>query len=1010
MAQLNRISLVSLIALGLAMPAMAQNTTPAGPQTAPQAPPEDEKDTRAGRDVVVVTAQKREETVQDIAVAVTAITDEMRDQIGLTTVQDYTNFAPGLSYSTANDRLGMRGVTRTSNNFGIRSGISNYVDGVYFSSAIPASREPIFVERVEVVRGPQGTLYGRDSIGGALNVITKRPTEEFEGQVNMQYGSLDTIGVAGTFAGPITDWMRYRVGYSRQAQNEGYFTNYSGETSEGGRKDDTYIEGQLEFDIGDDLDLWVRAGSLNWDVRYGAPGARTSADDPYPYNTRFFNSTAELGPNGWAGLIAPSRTQVGSQSTNPALTDPNGFNTSFSNYAKLSPTSELAVEAVWHAPAFDIKYLGGYVWYNYDLEQDQDGTAVKSFTCTTALCGSPTFNNRVVSSDRVSTYVENRGWYSNELNFLSTWDGPLQVVAGLYQYQENYNQLVYVTQLDNPGGAIRDFGSTQAWLTAGGPLLGAPPPAALPELPGMTGRNSWSGAQYPGGSLMFHTNNQALNNAYGAFVQTDWQLNDQWKLTAGLRYSKDVQNGREYARVINHYNLESLLEAPFSAAYTPLVGGNAALAQSIVAAATPTRLDVTRTLGGPDPSTISTANPCGFAGQGVVNTNITPANSLSANCPAGNANDKSRYGIYYDPITGNAYRDLHADFTEVTGVLGIDWTPDDDTLIYGKYNRGYKPGGLGCAAVFCTMVATPFTDKELVDAFELGFKREWADWNLTTNAVLFYYDYQGYQVSNTIVPDDPGNGQPRPPAYAAYVNLPEVHTTGFELETMWYPTDNLRFILNYGYTNPEIGASPSLVHSLDPFALDPAAQPQGAAASCTPVTANPATTCHGVQGQSLEGNILPFSPKNKIALNGVYTWDFEDGSKIDASLSYFWQDISFSSIFNRSYSKIPSWDQTDGRVSWTSSDGNFTLIGFIRNMFDETQYDSRGSGLRETASTSTAIPATATTPSRYIAPTECFTTAGTTPGAGTAPAQSCYQTGETYRPPRTWGVELQIRF
>jgi iron complex outermembrane receptor protein len=192
-------------------------------------------------------------------------------------------------------------------------------------------------------------------------------------------------------------------------------------------------------------------------------------------------------------------------------------------------------------------------------------------------------------------------------------------------------------------------------------------------------------------------------------------------------------------------------------------------------------------------------------------------------------------------------------------------------------------------------------------------------------------------------------------------------------------------MLNYGYTNPEIKESPTLIHSLDPYALDPAALPAGTAAS------------DGRQGQSLSGNILPFSPKHKAAFNATYTWDFADGSNIDLSGSYFWQDIAFSSIFNRSYTKIPSWTQADARISWTNSDGNITLIGFVRNMFDDIVYDSAGAGGREGTN-------------RVVAPTLCNSTPGTTQGFGSLPAQSCYTTNETLRPPRTVGAELQLKF
>src|SRR4029453_13436659 len=159
---------------------------------------------------IIVTAQKRSQGLQEVPVAVSAFTSETRDLLGVNTIADLTDFTPGLSYATTLDRMSLRGVGRLTNNYGSDPGIATYSDGFYTASNVEAGKRAIHTERVEVLRGPQGTLYGRNSIGGALNVISKRPTDEFQGEMRATAGNYDTQIVEGSLSGPVTSWLRFR--------------------------------------------------------------------------------------------------------------------------------------------------------------------------------------------------------------------------------------------------------------------------------------------------------------------------------------------------------------------------------------------------------------------------------------------------------------------------------------------------------------------------------------------------------------------------------------------------------------------------------------------------------------------------------------------------------------------------------------------------------------------------------------------------------------------------------
>src|SRR5262249_47526007 len=262
------------------------------PQAAPQAEPQAAPDT--DRDVVVVTANKREETVQDIAVAVTAVTAEKKEEMGIISVTDLTNVTPGLSYTPGNERVTLRGIGRLSNSFGADPGVANYNDGIYTPFAVFAGKDPLLIDRVEILRGPQGTLYGRNAIGGAINTISKRPTDDFRTDAEIGVGDYGEKKMGVAVSGPINDWLRYRVaGYIEK--RDGIDHNYGTGTDEGWEINDRYLEGQLAGNIGDRFKWWLKVADTNYD-KAGPPGGRTATFSTAPFLNGMF-STGGLNPN-----------------------------------------------------------------------------------------------------------------------------------------------------------------------------------------------------------------------------------------------------------------------------------------------------------------------------------------------------------------------------------------------------------------------------------------------------------------------------------------------------------------------------------------------------------------------------------------------------------------------------------------------------------------------------------------------------------------------------------------
>jgi iron complex outermembrane receptor protein len=286
MGRLTRVALLSasaLTALAIAGPAAAQAAA------------------ATTIEELIVTAQKREENAQEVPIALTALSGETLDRQGVSGFQDLSTRVPSLRFGPGvtggENVITLRGVGSQNTTSGGDSPVAYNLDGVYLARTTSVDPEFFDIDRIEVLRGPQGTLYGRNSVGGSVNVITKHPEPEFGGHVDALLGNYDARIFRGWLNAPVVDngTSQVLVRLSAvSARHDGYQRNLftgPGATHDADGQDFWLVRGQVYFKLGENADLLLIASA-------------TSNGDPVATKTR------------WE--LAPAR-YVGAQ---PYLTDP----------------------------------------------------------------------------------------------------------------------------------------------------------------------------------------------------------------------------------------------------------------------------------------------------------------------------------------------------------------------------------------------------------------------------------------------------------------------------------------------------------------------------------------------------------------------------------------------------------------------------------------------------------------------------------------------------------------
>ena len=967
----------SILAMAVATPAFAQDAADTT-----------ERDAFGGE--IVVTAQRQSERLQDVPIAVSAFSTEALEAQQIKTPSDLQLTLPNVTFTKTNF---------TGASFTIR-GIGDLCVGTTCDSAtaIHLNGDPLFstrlfetefydLERIEVLRGPQGTLFGRNATSGVVNVITAKPKlGAFEAAAEAEYGNYDSMKGKAMVNIPLGDTMAFRVA--------GIYLNRDGYTK------NSFLNTRI-----DDRDLYSVRGSLRWE-----PSPDTTIDLLGSYfrekdkRTRIQKQLCQRDPTGILGCL------------NSRL-DNSPFNGNATFTAALTSKEFLAIRGIPNGTVTPTNPAG----LDFSLG---------------SLYGPDVYANTTIPGDpRTVNTAYTPSYFTSELTLQAQIEhnfGPVSLqVSGQYQkvkldasqdYNSNVgNRALYGTGLANlQAAATGAFGpGLQAYFApvAAAIIPNGPNGQLCTSLAEETGYGSFGGNKICSDqSLQFDRSNQ-YNSSWSVEGILSSDLDGPFNfLVGGIYADYHLTENSYYVNAFPIDYLAGVLGAFTSANNPPAAGGP--LPPSFLA--TPFFRNNT------DDLKITSYGLFGEAyfevsdrlkltaglrynnDKKTVIARSTLAAFLAPHGGSGTVFDSPFVGSFdADPGTpGNQlFQERSVKFNKLTGRAVIDFKVTDDNLLYASYSRGYKSGGINPPLQPIFSVPESFKPEQ-VDAFEIGSKNSFGNGALQLNLTAFYYKYKDLQLSKIV-------------ARTAVNDNVSANIYGFEAEAIVRPDPDVVVNLGFSYlkskvsddkltSNPRdfgggrsdaviikditnaancavasrsgnaagvnsfvngvqtlinLGIVPGVqggagLRPTTAFPADGGIASTGAFSICSVLEAAAAGAFANLPGPAaalsvnptalggvdyfaagvnvnIKGNQLPQAPNYKFSAGVQYTARLGNGDMtLIPRVDLAYTGESYGSIFNGNVNKIKGYAQVNAQLQLNGPDDKWYVKGFIQNVFD----------------------------------------------------------------------------